>query len=283
MSAPSRSLRQMRDSFPAGGLDMADLPKYFAELDRRYAEVKALPPSDSVQLLTARRFDEAQPAGHRVWIAAERQIGVAMECHRALMALLEHHGATPTAPWTLLRPAFEAGFYACWVLDPDNSLRRRQRGLRCEVYDHRESNAYLREFEVVVEVSDAVRQTLKQRAETENVYKSEAHALRMKWEPKYAKPNVREELGKLAFLHRAEPLVRATMLAHWRMLSGYEHGLTWALMIGSDRVAKSKIPGGQEVAISMNDSAFVTAYKATMWLIFEALSRYRRLHTSTVG
>lgn len=88
------------------------------------------------------RIDERQTAGRRVYMGAQRCLSSAWDNHDALLALLRHHGATQFAPWNLLRPTFEASFYALWLLDPDDSLERRRRGLRFEWLDELEHRTY---------------------------------------------------------------------------------------------------------------------------------------------
>src|SRR5689334_1447116 len=79
--------------------------------------------------LTARKFDEAQPAGHRAYMLASGHILTGLEHIDALRSLITSFGATPRAPWTLLRAVFEAGFWSTWLMEPDDGLTRRQRGL----------------------------------------------------------------------------------------------------------------------------------------------------------
>src|SRR3954463_15557353 len=69
-----------------------------------------LPSLAQARLLSAGAFDESQPTGHRAYMEATRYLSVAEDNHEALLALLEHRGATLWAPWSLLRPIFEASF-----------------------------------------------------------------------------------------------------------------------------------------------------------------------------
>jgi hypothetical protein len=264
-------------------LDLGDLPRYWQLVTERYERVQHLPRRPPAQELTARVFDEAQPAGHRVYFAADRYLSVAMDNHLALLALLEHHGASHSAPWSLLRPAFECGFFACWVLDPDDGLQRRRRGLWCEVADEAERQRHMESLSTAPETAKTVQAALARRRNgPEKTYRSEAQSLGLEWGLIRRRPNVVDELPKLRFLAQESALIRATMVANWRMLSGYEHGLGWALMHGSDAKIHAKIPGGQEMELTIKDDAFVNSAKATMWLLLEAIARLEKLSTSIV-
>ncbi|WP_121258589.1 hypothetical protein [Nocardioides ferulae] len=137
-------------------MNLGELERHWADLDRAYRRYRRLPESSRMVRLTARRFDEAQPAGHRAYFAAERYLGVAMDNHWALLALLKHHGVTPSAPWSLLRPSFECSFLAGWVLDPSEGRQRRIRGLRLEILDERERLSHTRAFERLPEVAEMI-------------------------------------------------------------------------------------------------------------------------------
>ncbi len=69
------------------------------------------------QVVTARLIDQSQPGGHRTYIAARQLITIAMDHHRALLAVMSQ-SASPCAAWTLLRSVFESSALATWVLDP---------------------------------------------------------------------------------------------------------------------------------------------------------------------
>jgi hypothetical protein len=143
-------------------MNLGNLPDFWALLAREFQMLENLPSLAEARLLSARAFDESQPAGHRAYIEATRYLGVARDNHGALLALLEHHGATLWAPWSLLRPIFEASFFASWILDSDSGRDRRLRGLRCEVLDCYQQRAHRAAFkqlpEVRRQIEDAERQ-----------------------------------------------------------------------------------------------------------------------------
>jgi hypothetical protein len=123
-----RTLPTVRALQPTGLMDLGNLPDYWALLAREFQTLENLPSLAEARLLSARAFYESQPAGHRAYMEAKRYLSVAGDNHEALLALLEHRGATLWAPWSLLRPSFEASFLASWILDPDSGRDRRLRG-----------------------------------------------------------------------------------------------------------------------------------------------------------
>jgi hypothetical protein len=131
-----RRLPAVRALRPTGALmDLGNLPSYWGMLASEFETLENLPSLAETRLLSARAFDESQVAGPRTYIAVQRYLGVARDNHEALLALLEHRGATLWAPWSLLRPIFEASFFATWIIDADSGRERRLRGLRSEVLD----------------------------------------------------------------------------------------------------------------------------------------------------
>lgn len=261
-------------------MDLGDLPAYWQRVDQLFKSVDLLPANHHSPALTARKFDEAQPAGPRTYMAVQRYLSVAEDNHRALISLLTHYGAGPNAPWSLLRPMFECAFIACWILDPEEGRERRRRGLRVEARDHIEQRNHMRSYEHLPEVRELVAELLDRgKTNVESVYRREADQLGIKWDRATQRVNVVQELPKLAMFKHDDPVIPATMVATWRMLSGYEHGLGYAMMAGSDLSGRTEVPGGFQVVLTVNDNAFVTASKATLMLLAAALTRLERLHT----
>lgn len=271
----------MREMFPTGEtMDLGNLPQYWQEVDQAFGRLEALPSLRGQHLLSARAFDEAKPAGPRTYIEVERFLGVAWDNHYALLALLEKHGATVWAPWSLLRPIFETSFLAAWILDPDDSQDRRSRGLRCEVRDALEQRRHLASFASVPEMQDLIKkQEEHDNAGAMRTYQEEAEALGLDWERlKKQTVNIVDEIPKLSVVKDGDlaPFVIAT----WRSLSGYEHGLTWASMRGSDTERVGEVPGGVSMQLTINDGEFVNAGKATYLLLLTACRLLERRHTS---
>ncbi|GAA2114871.1 hypothetical protein [Nocardioides bigeumensis] len=268
-----------------GVLDLDNLPDYWELLDRRFAVIEALPDVAKTPRLTARRFDEAQTAGHRTYFAATRYLGVAMDNHRALVGLMKHVGAGYVAPWSLLRPLFEAAFFACWILDPETGLDRRRRGLRCEVNDERERKNHLEAFKGVPQVSRAITDELAERDRTVGrTYRAEAKELGLPWSRAGERVNVVRELSTLRFVRTSnDPVMLAMLVSTWRMLSGIEHGLGYALLRASKATTEAVVPGGFVTRLTIDDTAFVTAWKSTAYLLLVAFERLERLHTRFVN
>ena len=233
--------------------------------------------------MTARGFDLAQTAGHRVYIEALRHLHCAMDNHRVLLTLLEKHGLTPWAPWNLLRPSFEAAFYALWVLEPDDGLTRRQRALKLELIDERERGLY---YEVMGKMPGRdgaeLRRAVAQRsADVGKVFRAEASQLGLDYaQTLRSSINLIDELGRLTLVQREPVEVRLFLQATWRSLSGYQHGHGYALMTGSDVTVLAPTPGGgQTVRTVVNDDNFTAAARAVVFLMAAAMNLWLRRST----
>jgi len=266
-------------AFPTGQtLDLGNLPEYWRVVDDAFDQLEALPSLSANRVLSARAFDEAQPAGLRTYMEATRYLTVARDNHEALLALLKHHGATLWAPWSLLRPTFETAFLAAWILDPEDGRERRARGLRCEIRDAREQRKHRAAFKAFPEVRHLIEDG--ERAKEANAiatYKDEARALGRNFDRLDQPINVTDELHRLSFV-AAAPGTGPFLEATWRQLSGYEHGFGWALISGSDKEVTAEIPGGVDMKLVINDEAFVTAAKSTYLLLIMACRAFRRRH-----
>lgn len=272
------TLPRVRSGIPTGKtMDLSNLPKYWEVIDAEFDTIDRLPPLQPTRTLSARAFDEAQVAGPRAYMEVTRYLGVARDNHEALVALLQHHGATVWAPWSLLRPTFETSFLAAWILDPSDGRERRARGLRCEILDTYEQRRHRAAFKAFPEVRDAIEETERQVDErTISIYKKEAAALGRSFDKLRQKVNIVDELRKAAFIQDASmvPFLEAT----WRLLSGYEHGFGWASVRGSDKTVKAEIPGGSEMILVINDTEFVNAAKSTYFLLISACRLLRQRH-----
>ena len=259
-------------------MDLGNLHRYWQLVAQEFKTLEGLPSLDGNRLLSARAFDESQVAGHRAYMGVTRYLNVARDNHEALQALLEHHGATLWAPWSLLRPAFETSFYAAWILDPEDGRERRARGLRCEVLDYYQRRSHRAAFKAFREVRKLIERS-EQEAErgSLNSYRAEAAALGWAWDSVHQKISVTDELPKLSFVkgqRQFAPLLEAT----WRLLSGFEHGLGWALLTGTDRKVEAEVPGGVTLELVINDEAFVNAAKTMYFLLLSACQLLKRRH-----
>lgn len=259
-------------------MDLGNLHEYWRRIAEEFRRLENLPSLVSSRLLSARAFDESQVAGPRTYIGVERYLGVARDNHEALLALLEHHGATPWAPWSLLRPAFETSFFAAWILDPEDGRERRVRGLRCEILDTYQQRNHVAALKKLPELRDVIEEAEKAvERDSLQTYKAEAAKLGRSFDGLRQRVNVVAELSRLSFVKNERgfgPMLEAT----WRQLSGFEHGLGWALMSGSDYNVEARVPGGAQVRAVIKDDAFVDAAKNTYFLLLSACGLLARRH-----
>jgi hypothetical protein len=74
------------------------------------------------------------------------------------------------------------------------------------------------------------------------VYRTEAAALAEPFDRVHQKINIVVELPKLSFA-RAHGDFAAFLEGTWRLLSGFEHGLGWAMLRGANRGRGNRGPG----------------------------------------
>jgi hypothetical protein len=208
-----------------------------------------------------------------------RYLGVARDNNEALIALLQNYSATVWAPWTLLRPIFEASFFSVWILEPDDGKERRWRGLRAEVLDSFEQRRHLSAFKAIPQLrSMIVEDEARVEAKVHAVYREEAAALGRSFDAATKKVVIVDELRNLRVIQGQGVEAAAFMEGVWRQLSGYEHGLGWAMLRGSDREVVAKVPGGSEVRVTVNDDSFQTAAKSAYLLLITACRLLRQRH-----
>jgi hypothetical protein len=105
----------------SGLLDLGDVPRMANVLRGRIKHLRSIETQYRRERyrLTQRLFDEERPAGKRTYIHASQGIETAWENYSAVFGLLQgRHGASPVAPYNLIRPAFEAAFtpFGLWNL-----------------------------------------------------------------------------------------------------------------------------------------------------------------------
>lgn len=271
VSERAPTLGPVRKQFPTGqSMDLDNLPMHWQRIAHLFTELEALADTDQSRTLSAKTFDESQVAGRRTYMEVTRYLGVARDNHDALRALLAHHGATLWAPWSLMRPTFEASFYACWILDPEDGRQRRTRGLRCEIHDAKEQRKHRGAFEAFPEAKELIQEWDRRNQLTSiQTYREEAAKLGSTYDKLQQPVRVAEELPKLT-VAKIDRTFGPFLVATWRMLSGFEHGLGWAMLAGSDRTGSTKIDGGYEAQFVINDQAFVNAAKTTAFLLIKA-------------
>jgi hypothetical protein len=263
-------------------MDLGNLPKYWQLIDEEFGKLERLPAPGPSRVVSARAVDESQPAGPRTYMGATRYLTVARDNHEALLALLQHHGVTLWAPWSLRRPIFETSFFAAWLLDPEDGRVRRTRGLRCEILDAAERRSHYGVFKDLPEARKLVEESEEKYSRGSLAYKEEARALGRPFDVVRRKVDVTAELRKLSFVQdqgRFGLLLEAT----WRQLSGFEHGLGWPLLSAADSTVVAHVPGGVDMHLVIKVESFVNVAKCTYFLLLSALRLFARRHLEPSG
>ena len=231
--------------------------------------------------LTDRRFDEAKPAGEMTYIAARQLMVTAYQHHQAFRREVEHHGLTPFVSWTLLRSVFEASCWVHWLLEPDDDLVRRQRGLRRNWRDLIEYHEWHETFAGSAHIGQAP--IVAARADyQEKTRAMEQLAKDLGTSPGAAKAriNFTKLLPQLRVAEEISPPGGAGLLvSYWKHQCGHTHGFSWAVVAGSVTQRQVPIPGGQYVTVTVNPNAFLTNAQITGVLLLLAVSRYVRRTT----
>ena len=153
------------------------------------------------QVVTARLVDQSQPGGHHPYVVARQLITIAMDHHRALLAVVAR-SASPCAAWTLLRAVFESSALATWVLDPADSLERRRRAQRRTCLDFQQQRNYqaaLRRTMTAAEAAASVAEEVR----VAKQLRAEAEELGLSWRQVTGDVNLIAELAELAVLRNA--------------------------------------------------------------------------------
>jgi hypothetical protein len=267
----------MDQRIPSGVLDLADVSRMSNVLHGRIEQFRRIEAQYRLNhLLTQRRFDEARPAGKRTYIHASQGVETAWENYSAVFGLVQGaHGATPVAPYNLIRPAFEAAFYALWALEPEDGRERCLRGLRIAFEDNRQRSNWIEELIKIPELTDAQRQLMREPvAKAGKVYRDEAQALGS-WPAASQRPKVEQEIPKLQHIvDLADPLILHMTVAAWKQLSGFQHGHIYAIVGGSAVSREFEIPGGAHVRVTMRDQDFGIAMQQAALMQLWAVETY---------
>lgn len=173
---------------------------------------------------------------------------------------------------------FEASFHGLWLLEPESSIERRQRGLRLEYLDEIEAQKYrtglagIREHVAPTDMPAYEQEPARAAAvqsEHERTYRAEAAELDMRWPP--AGINVTQALGALAS-NAATPGSALLLQTTWRTLSGMQHGRASTLLRVTDRSGETPSRGGVTAKLTIKDEAFVSAATVTNRLHMQALA-----------
>lgn len=277
------------DREPQGHLDLQDLHRRWSQCDQLRQSAQQAAARWDRRTLCPRTVDERLVGGHRGYAAAERYLTTSDENHDALISLLEHHGATPTAPWNLLRPSFESAFYALWLLTPEDSVERRRRGIRLEWLDDIAATKF---HEVALGNRDVLRQIgipsetvpLPRVNANHQTYVAEADATRLPYRTTKHRKQVNHRPARvnveqaLSDLFPGDELMTLAHTITWKTLSGLQHSEASALLRVTDRSPVGSYPGGRRFLLTINDGAFYLACLATTTLRALAWARYGECH-----
>lgn len=224
--------------------------------------------------LVARSFDEAQSGGHRVAFGVEGLLATAEENVQAFRALISSFGIRHWAHWNLLRPNPEASLWALWILAPSDSRERAVRALQLEVDNAREQLNWLTATASAGIPQEAVDQARAKFARSDEVYKQEAHELRISWKCVRERINLTAAIPKLPYGSDYDAGFGHYVCSIWRRLSGAQHGKTYSLYVRADRGNRVRIPGGESVFLTVNDDDFVSTCQIVNAVHLAALQRY---------
>lgn len=259
-----------------GEFDPSELFRQWDQIEMLYEKFEQVDRRKDLGL-TARKFDESKTAGHRGYIIAASHLGGGLEHINVIRHLFTEYGATPKAPWTLLRAVFEAGFWSTWLLEPDNGDERRRRGLQAEIRDNRERTAFYDSFLLHDPVARQERRA--DHDQDEQVYRREVADMGFTWQQMRERIQVVRELERLEVVKSMEPEVRDATVAFWRSLSGMQHGLAYAMVLSGEVHSTEEILGGARQLMTINDTMFIASAGAANTLLASGLDLYIRRST----
>lgn len=239
-------------------------------------------------IFTDRRFDSNDRPGQRLYLETGALIGIARENQHLLeRTMTGDQGAIyPRATLNLIRPSFEAAITAYWMLDPDEALERKIRGLRQSFEDHRQAVSSSSEVldhpdTGLVSTEDAAKAHAKE-ADIAKRFRDDADELGLVWRTQIKTPkgmNIRDDLAKLSAV-QGQPLLRQFLRYNWRLLSGVQHGLGYASVKAGQRLGEVAIPGGTRTVLVSNDSTLMNACEASVFVQARAMEAYIARTTS---
>ena len=108
-------------------------------------------------------------------------------------------------------------------------------------------------------------------------YRREARELGVPWDRASRRINVVDELAQLSYV-KADPdrILGPILVANWRQLSGYQHGLMWAILRGSTRSLETRIPGGIIARLTVDDGSINSALQTAGLMLIWAVDTYLR-------
>lgn len=255
---------------------MAAVEAQMEAADRRYQRTN---------VLTDRRLDGADRPGLRLYILASSLIGKARESQLLLEQTFTTPGINvfPHATPNIIRPAFEAAATALWILDGETPLERRLRGLRNAWEDHRQSQAWAGELMLPMFMTQEEIATKRaSQAAISKRYRDDAASLGLSWSRVTQRFNLRDVIGEFGFV-RSQPEMAPFLRAIWRRMSGVQHGLSYATLLGTERHQQVAIPGGFETLVLTDDESLLTDCRASalmqIWAMQTFIRRTEKLST----
>lgn len=189
-------------------------------------------------------------------------------------------GLFPHATTNLIRPAFEAALTALWILDGRNADERRLRGLRCAHEDHRQATAWASEVLTTPRFFDVEQIEIRRerQAKIAQRFRSEAKDLGIKWE----RVNLLNAIDELTVLS-SDPDLGVFPRMAWRRMSGVQHGLGYASLLGTEQRQEVRIPDGVEAMLVTTDNALLTDCRASALMQLWATNRFVHGQRPTSG
>lgn len=265
-----------------GAADISELAKVWRKLN--YIASKALEAKTTrdPRLLTSRQVDQSRHGGHRLYPLVEQQLNVAMDSHQALQVILEHHGATQLAMWSLLRAQLEAAVKVAWLLEPDHSQTRVARAIHMEWQGARTTDANDRRAlnDPLLPIADAKRvialDDLTQRTNAAiTTYRAELATL---GETNSKQPQRFSVSNAADVITPQHPEFRLMVRDAWHVLAGLQHGDMSAWLRVTDHLDEVEIPGGLRIHLSPSDAAINRYGTLVASATINALATYMSRH-----
>lgn len=257
-------------------VDFQGSDKAWPKIEELFEHIKTLPEPGTPQTIpTPRQIDEAQPAGHRVYMQSRELLDFAYELHRAFLAHIESV-FRPRSPFILLRPVLESSLWVLWLLDSPESEIRRERALRYQIQDTKAEIAFLETLGKRSNGETAREAAEQRKTATGKLYREDAERMGLKYaDLKSKKINLTDEIPKMQrLLDRHGKDTAHLIVAAWRLLSGYQHGKSWSTYLGSERTFLQDTPGGKTFRIVASDDNISFATGMTALVFIEALYLY---------
>ena len=226
------------------------------------------------QVMTARLADQSQPGGHHTYIVARQLITIAMDHHRALLAVMSQ-SASPCAAWTLLRSVFESSALASWVLDPTDGLERRRRAQRRTCLDFQQQRNYQAALRLTMTAPEAA--SVAEEVRVAKQLRAEAEELGLSWRQATGDVNLIAELAELTAVRNAlgtDAAQAPRLAALWRGMSGHARGYSYTARVDLDVRWSMSLTGGAQPPATLDPEVFTAHGNVTGMLLLSAIQLY---------